>query len=286
MITILLFSLCLFKYTSHAYIVVPLAGKSQNGFRRCDVSMGFAQWMPSIKGIFPNKKSSSFKNPKLDGAALFRQLGVSEDASYEEIQEATLKLRTKYQGDKKQQIRIDKLKDDIMELRLRQRMSSMAGQSRDLSMAAQAELNISRKNVGPKMPKWLRGIIHIPNREWAISAIYPFSMMGAFGALFPSSSNMLILISAMYAVSRMSSRSAPPIPKDELGQMGPMPMPSKETVIMTLFIALSAWFVGVRLGRVLATYMGQAILLEESWKVIGIEIMFSFCSLFFDTYRK
>ena len=54
--------------------------------------MGISDWMPKpIVNLFALKKSTPTRPRKNEGAALFRQLGVSEDASYEEIQEVKLK---------------------------------------------------------------------------------------------------------------------------------------------------------------------------------------------------
>ena len=58
---------------------------------------------------------------RLEGAKLYRTLGVTEDATYEEISQKTEELVVKYAGDIKQRTRVQVTKDKIMEVSERQK---------------------------------------------------------------------------------------------------------------------------------------------------------------------
>eukprot|EP00611_Tribonema_gayanum_P008111 TRINITY_DN17576_c0_g1_i1.p1 TRINITY_DN17576_c0_g1~~TRINITY_DN17576_c0_g1_i1.p1 ORF type:complete len:345 (-),score=104.16 TRINITY_DN17576_c0_g1_i1:24-917(-) len=248
--------------------------------------MGLSEWVPgSVKGLFGKSKAQAGR-ARDEGAALFRQLGVAADASFEEIQEATARLKSKYAGDRKQQVRIDKLKDDIMDLRLRQRMSKTAPVSSGVMAAQEAERYLANRKKGPLVPTWTRGWIKLPDKAWAAEALYPFTLFGVFGVIFPSGSKLLIAVSALFCAARMSQRDAPPMEKNDLGQYGAIPPPSRATVVATLFVTVTAGVLGVPLGALLCRTFGQSILVAESWTIAGMQILFALSALFFSTFRK
>ena len=55
-------------------------------------------------------------------ALLYRQLGISEDATYEEVNAAYDSLVLKYKGDVKAKTRLSVTRDKVFELRLKQRV--------------------------------------------------------------------------------------------------------------------------------------------------------------------
>ena len=68
---------------------------------------------------------------KLEQATLHRELGIAEDATYEEIVEATDGLILKAGSDLKQKIKIEVCKDKILQIRLNARLSGLARASTD-----------------------------------------------------------------------------------------------------------------------------------------------------------
>merc|ERR1719203_1218045 len=63
------------------------------------------------------------QGPSEEMQLLYRMLGVTEDANYEEITAAYEDLSTKYAGQTKRLIKLQVAKDKILEERLRQRIS-------------------------------------------------------------------------------------------------------------------------------------------------------------------
>ena len=68
---------------------------------------------------------------KQEGAKLYRELGVAEDATFEEIQEATATLLARYDGDLKKRVKVEITKDKIMQLRLNQRLGGLTRETKD-----------------------------------------------------------------------------------------------------------------------------------------------------------
>eukprot|EP00953_Heterococcus_sp_UTEX-ZZ885_P001201 1152-Heterococcus_DN1.PRE.1 len=136
-----------------AFVAMPAARLTHSGralatsrvAHTAPLQMALSDWVPQpvkrIIGSVSNKKASSApaRGGSKEGVALFRQLGVSEDATFEEIQDAVDRLKVKYSTDRKQQIRLDKIKDEIMDLRLKQRMSKQSPRAGGVMQAEEAE---------------------------------------------------------------------------------------------------------------------------------------------------
>lgn len=62
---------------------------------------------------------------KQESAKLHRQLGIAEDATYEQIVLATDELIRRSSGDIKKKIKIEMAKDKILQLRLNERLAGL-----------------------------------------------------------------------------------------------------------------------------------------------------------------
>jgi hypothetical protein len=67
----------------------------------------------------------------LERAKLHRELGIVEDATYEEIVEATDALIARAGSDLKKKIQVEVAKDKILQIRLNERLAGLAAASRD-----------------------------------------------------------------------------------------------------------------------------------------------------------
>jgi len=68
---------------------------------------------------------------KQERAQLHRELGIAEDATYEEIVAATDSLIARAGDDLKQKIKIEVAKDKILQLRLNERLKGLAAETKD-----------------------------------------------------------------------------------------------------------------------------------------------------------
>jgi len=146
-------------------------------------------------------------------ATYYRELGIPEDATFEEINEATENLKKKFRDDMKKQIKVDVLKDKIMQLRLEQRMgglmtvSSEARQDTTLTKRA-AEYRRKKLLVLPSAPKWTRGLVVKPNEAWRKTCVTMFGPMAIAGFILPNVSTGLTFFALAIGAGLMGSRGA------------------------------------------------------------------------------
>ena len=70
-------------------------------------------------------QKSKERKLKLERSRLHRELGIAEDATYEEICEATEKMIALTDGDMKRKIQIEVAKDKILQIRLNERLAGL-----------------------------------------------------------------------------------------------------------------------------------------------------------------
>ena len=74
-------------------------------------------------------------------AKLHRQLGIAEDATYEEIVAATDSLLAKAGDDLKQKVKIEVAKDKILQIRLNERLAGLAATSKEARAQSSYEVD-------------------------------------------------------------------------------------------------------------------------------------------------
>jgi hypothetical protein len=88
--------------------------------------------LPSIPNPFQQlpwnvekAQRSKERKLKLERSRLHRELGIAEDATYEEINEATETMIARADGDLKRKIQIEVIKDKILQIRLNERLAGL-----------------------------------------------------------------------------------------------------------------------------------------------------------------
>jgi hypothetical protein len=76
-------------------------------------------------------KEREMRRLKQERARLHRELGIAEDATYEEIVEATDGLIAKAGGDLKKKVMVEVAKDKILQIRLNQRLAGLQADSKE-----------------------------------------------------------------------------------------------------------------------------------------------------------
>jgi hypothetical protein len=77
---------------------------------------------------------------QLERARLHRELGIAEDATYEEIVAATDHLIARAGSDLKRKIQVEVAKDKILQIRLNERLAGLAAQSKEARAQSTYEL--------------------------------------------------------------------------------------------------------------------------------------------------
>lgn len=77
------------------------------------------------------EKERQARKLKLERSQLHRELGIAEDATYEEIVEATDRLIARAGDDIKAKIKVEVAKDKILQIRLNERLAGLATATAD-----------------------------------------------------------------------------------------------------------------------------------------------------------
>lgn len=177
------------------------------------------------------------KAMRLEGAKLYRTLGVTEDATYEEITQATDELIIKYASDIKQKTRVQVTKDKIMDLRLRQRVSGnlgVSGEAREMDIMDEkrAEIDKQRKKWSP--PGWTKGVVVLPDKKHLKSTSSYLGGTGLGIIMLPNLATSFIMLASMCSLGLLYNRGSPEMPKDEFGQAGEVRSPNPVSVGLTV----------------------------------------------------
>lgn len=87
------------------------------------------------------ERERQVRRNKIERSKIFRQIGIAEDATYEEIVEATDKLISAAGSNLKQKIQIEIMKDQILQHRLNERLNGLLAQERNTNKEARAMSN-------------------------------------------------------------------------------------------------------------------------------------------------
>lgn len=91
--------------------------------------------------VAEKERQREARRMKLERAKLHRELGIVEDATYEEIVLATDNLIAAAGSDVKQKIKIEVAKDKILQIRLNERLAGLAAGERDARAQSNFELD-------------------------------------------------------------------------------------------------------------------------------------------------
>lgn len=90
--------------------------------------------------IAEKERRKEARRMKFERARLHRELGIVEDATYEDIVAATDNLIAAAGEDVKQKIKIEVAKDKILQIRLNERLAGLTEASKDAKAQSMAEL--------------------------------------------------------------------------------------------------------------------------------------------------
>jgi hypothetical protein len=81
------------------------------------------------------------RNLKIESANLHRELGIAEDATFEEITDVTSKLilKAESEGDVKKKIKVEIAKDRIMQIKLNERLAGLTELTEDAKAQSRLE---------------------------------------------------------------------------------------------------------------------------------------------------
>lgn len=153
---------------------------------------------------------------KQEKAALHRELGIVEDATYEEIVQATDNLIAMAGDDIKQKIKIEVAKDKILQIRLNERLAGLASETKDARAQSSFEqdggdddIDMPKQNKEWTAPQWTRGLVVKPDSEWRMKQIKLWGLITLIGAGFPPAQDYMGRFTWLVCVAQLRFRGMP-----------------------------------------------------------------------------
>lgn len=201
---------------------------------------------------FGRKKNSAVDGQSSSsGVNPYRALGVSEDATYEDVDEAVKRLSIKYADDRKKLMMLDVHKDKIFEDKLQRRMSG----------AIQPKIKESpyeRKPVPKKrfvMPAWAQGIFKLPDLKYTRRTGIIMGIFIVLGFVTPTLAGSSMAMAFIAAAGFLYNRGLPEPVRDEYGGVGEVRPVKHRIVGKTLLINLGVAAVFFGLSQLYMIYL-------------------------------
>lgn len=193
--------------------------------------------VPSIPNPFQQLPWNVVKAPKskelklkLERSRLHRELGIAEDATYEEINEATEKLIAIADGDLKRKIQIEVVKDKILQIRLNERLAGLTSDIVTKDAKAQSGFEETGNDLEDAMaaankskkkewnaPAWTKGLIVKPDRKHVEGQVRLWGALSLLGLALPPFISYSNRFTWLVFIAQLSFRG---MPKDEVSGGG------------------------------------------------------------------
>jgi len=157
---------------------------------------------------------------KHESAKLHRQLGIAEDSTYEQITMATDDLIRRSGGDIKKKIKIEMAKDQILQIRLNERLAGLtkvtaeARQQSTYEVEGAPEEDTKKKAVAEgeedSGSKWLNGLIVKPTPKYRNRQITIWGGLTGIGVLLPPMVTNLGIATLLITVGQLIFRGTNP----------------------------------------------------------------------------
>lgn len=150
---------------------------------------------------------------RLERSKLHRELGIAEDATYEEIVAATDSLIARAGSDLKRKIQIEVAKDKILQIRLNERLAGLAAASTEARAQSSYEVDGADDEVTPKKkdaewqpPRWTRGLIVKPDEKQIKGQARLWGGLTLAGLAFPPAIDYLNRFTWLVCIGQLSFR--------------------------------------------------------------------------------
>lgn len=141
----------------------------------------------------------------------YEQLGVTENASFEEIQQARQRLTDRYSDDRKQIERIEAAYDEILMQRLRQRQEGKIKVPERIRFPEREVRTAPVATPTPRKeaPAWLQGLLDTPSQADILWPGGTFLGLSALSLIQPSSAPLALAVGvgfSLYFLNRKENK--------------------------------------------------------------------------------
>jgi len=175
-------------------------------------------------------QKSKERKLKLERSRLHRELGIAEDATYEEINEATEKMIALSEGDLKRKIQIEVVKDKILQIRLNERLAGLTSEIVTKDAKAQSGFEADGNKLQEQMaeaaqnrkkewnaPAWTKGLIVKPDQAQIKGQVRLWGILSLIGLALPPFISYSNRFTWLVCIAQLSFRG---MPKSEGGGGG------------------------------------------------------------------
>jgi len=163
------------------------------------------------------ERSKKARMLKLERSKLHRELGIAEDASYEDVVEATDRLIARAGDDLKRKIKIEVAKDKILQIRLNERLAGLAAASTEARAQSSFEVDgvdedlvaSKDKDTEWQAPRWTQGLIVKPDDAQRNGQARLWGGITLAGLVFPPAIDYLNRFTWLVCIAQLSFRGMP-----------------------------------------------------------------------------
>lgn len=181
----------------------------------------------------------------------YRSLGVSEDATYEEVEEAVKRLEIKFADEPKKKMMLEVYKDRIFEDRLRRRV---AGEYTPKVKVSPYEKPVVKKKLFV-LPRWLKDLVQFPSREYMQKTTLIMMIFVVLGFATPTLAGSCMAMAFIASMGFLYNRGLPDVVRDDYGNPGEVRPVKHKIVLITVLISLATAGVFFGLGQLYMLYL-------------------------------
>lgn len=166
--------------------------------------------------VAEKERQREARRMKLERARLHRELGIVEDATYEEIVQATDNLIAAAGDDIKQKIKIEVAKDKILQIRLNERLAGLASATEGARAQSSFEqeggeeiIDAPKESKEWNAPLWTQGLIKKPDAEYRMQQMKLWGFITLVGAAFPPAQDYMNRFTWLVCVAQLRFRGMP-----------------------------------------------------------------------------
>ncbi|KAL1524724.1 hypothetical protein AB1Y20_019607 [Prymnesium parvum] len=220
--------------------------------RAADVSLAF-----SVPRFGRNEPPAG---PPEEIQALFRLLGLAEDATYDEVTSAYEELASKYKGETKRLIKLQVAKDKILDFRLKQRMTGAL----KVAEAFGEDRYADQKKPLITLPPFLESVMELPSKEALTKNAIVFGVIGLLPMLSLSWASTSVSLGFAVALYLLYNRGAPDTGNDMDAAMRP---PKVRPLLLSVGITFLMGAIGATVSQLvygLVSFLPQQVVIAVS----------------------
>jgi len=205
----------------------------------------------------------------------YRTLGITEDAGYDEINDAFDDLAGQYANDASRLATLEAAKDAVVNNMLQRRMAGAAA-------SYEGMLALEDRKAPPKTPIWViandfrKRVILMPTLAYAGKVLGLMGGLAVAAWIAPSTAQTASLVNTLSGMGFMYNRGEAEVPRDDFGQIGEIrPMKPRPMALTCTITALVWLFATLRTKHMLALLPGRPpkgldTILRTSFVTVGL----------------